>query len=106
MAQTQAAEPRRHVIHKTPSAARYLNVSPPTLERWRQQGTGPKFIRVGLRGVRYLESDLDAYVEAQRRSSTSDLDGDTATISDKELEAIRAASTPTRRRRLRETTTP
>ena len=44
-----------------------LEVSLRTLERWRQQGTGPAFIRVG-RSPRYRRSDIDAWLERQRRS--------------------------------------
>jgi excisionase family DNA binding protein len=44
-----------------------LEVSLRTLERWRQQGTGPAFIRVG-RSPRYRRSDIDAWLERQRRT--------------------------------------
>jgi excisionase family DNA binding protein len=44
-----------------------LQVSVRTLERWRQEGTGPAFIRVG-RSPRYRRSDIDAWLERQRRS--------------------------------------
>jgi excisionase family DNA binding protein len=44
-----------------------LQVSVRTLERWRQEGTGPAFIRVG-RSPRYRRSDIDAWLEQQRRS--------------------------------------
>ena len=41
-----------------------------TLQSRRLKGLPPKFIKVG-RLVRYLQTDLDAFLEAQRRSSTS-----------------------------------
>jgi excisionase family DNA binding protein len=44
-----------------------LQVSVRTLERWRQEGTGPAFVRVG-RSPRYRRSDIDAWLERQRRS--------------------------------------
>jgi excisionase family DNA binding protein len=44
-----------------------LQVSLRTLERWRQEGTGPAFIRVG-RSPRYRRSDVDAWLERQRRT--------------------------------------
>jgi excisionase family DNA binding protein len=44
-----------------------LQVSMRTLERWRQEGTGPAFVRVG-RSLRYRRSDIDAWLERQRRS--------------------------------------
>ena len=43
-----------------------LQVSVRTLERWRQEGTGPTFIQVG-RSPRYRRSDVDAWLEQQRR---------------------------------------
>jgi excisionase family DNA binding protein len=43
-----------------------LEVSLRTLERWRQEGTGPTFIRVG-RSPRYRRADIDAWLERQRR---------------------------------------
>jgi excisionase family DNA binding protein len=44
-----------------------LQVSLRTLERWRQEGTGPAFIRVG-RSPRYRRSDIDAWLQRQRRT--------------------------------------
>jgi excisionase family DNA binding protein len=44
-----------------------LEVSLRTLERWRQQGTGPAFIRVG-RSPRYRRADIDAWLERQRQT--------------------------------------
>lgn len=55
----------------TPQAAEYLgNLRPNTLEIWRIQGTGPVYKKCG-RLVRYSVADLDAYLEAQTRRSTS-----------------------------------
>ena len=42
-----------------------------TLQRWRVMGYGPPFIKIGHR-VRYVEGDLIAWLESQRRKSTSD----------------------------------
>ena len=44
-----------------------LQVSVRTLERWRQEGTGPAFIQVG-RSPRYRRVDVDAWLEQQRRT--------------------------------------
>ena len=57
--------------HITPKAAAYVSASPRTLENWRQQGKGPKYLKIG-RSVVYLESDLEAWLQSQRRSSTSE----------------------------------
>ena len=51
-------------------AAELLNLSPRTLQRFRVEGRGPKFVKLGKR-VFYLEADLRAYVDACRRQSTS-----------------------------------
>ena len=45
-------------------------ISPRTLQRWRVEGVGPKWIKVG-RLVRYRRSDLEAYLETRVRQSTS-----------------------------------
>ena len=52
-------------------AAELLGLSPRTLQRFRVEGRGPQFVKLGKRVV-YLETDLRAYVEASRRRSTSD----------------------------------
>ena len=66
------AKARRPPLN-TPAAASYLNVLPSYLERLRCNGGGPVFVkRNGL--VRYDPSDLDAWLEAGKRQSTSDDD--------------------------------
>jgi hypothetical protein len=55
----------------TKSAAKKLeNLSPRTLEKWRVLGQGPAFRKFG-RKVVYAESDLEAWADGQRRTSTS-----------------------------------
>ena len=56
---------------RTPEAAAYIGCSPRTLEKFRQTGGGPVYLKVG-RSVLYLRSDLDLYLEQCRRASTSD----------------------------------
>ena len=56
---------------RTPKAAAYIGCSPRTLEKFRQTGGGPVYLKVG-RSVLYLKSDLDLYLEQCRRASTSD----------------------------------
>lgn len=51
-------------------AARRLGMKVSTLRRWRWQGIGPVFCRIGA-AVRYDPSDLDAFITAGRRASTS-----------------------------------
>jgi predicted DNA-binding transcriptional regulator AlpA len=50
-------------------AAALLGKSEAWLERSRWAGTGPLYTRIG-RSVRYLKSDLIAYLESNRRSGT------------------------------------
>jgi excisionase family DNA binding protein len=52
------------------TAAKLLGVSVRTLERHRITGTGPRFARLG-RLIRYRRSDLDDWVQASLRTSTS-----------------------------------
>ena len=52
-------------------AAKILCVAVATLRRWRWDGKGPQFRKIGG-AVRYALSDLQAFVEAAARRSTSD----------------------------------
>lgn len=52
-------------------AAKALDVSERTLERWRVEGRGPRFIKLG-KLVSYTETDLRDFVERGRRQSTGD----------------------------------
>lgn len=52
-------------------AADFLNVSIRSLQAWRVKGGGPKYSKIG-RSVRYRQCDLDAFVEGNLTSSTSD----------------------------------
>ncbi len=52
-------------------AANYLGLAAATLSKWRCHGDGPPFIKVG-RLVRYRRADLDAFLQAGLRLSTSD----------------------------------
>ena len=52
-------------------AAALLKISVKTLQGWRSRGGGPRFIKLG-RCVRYALADLEAFVQAAVRSSTSD----------------------------------
>lgn len=51
--------------------ATLLGVSTKALERWRLVGKGPKWLRCG-RLARYRPEDLEAWIEAGLRQSTSD----------------------------------
>ena len=56
-------------------AAEYLggkkSLSPKTLDKWRNTGDGPDYLKVG-RSVRYDQAKLDEWLEGRRRRSTSE----------------------------------
>lgn len=53
-------------------AAALLRVSPITLSRWRIQGCGPRWIKMGPKRVAYAVDDLLAWTNTQKRTSTSE----------------------------------
>ena len=52
-------------------AAEALGLKVATLRRWRWAGRGPPFFKIG-NAVRYAAEDIDAFIQAARRTSTSD----------------------------------
>jgi predicted DNA-binding transcriptional regulator AlpA len=52
-------------------AALALRLSERTLERLRVSGLGPRFIKLG-KAIRYREADLEAWITAHMRGSTSE----------------------------------
>ena len=61
-----------HTKLNTAAAADYCGSTESTFEKLRLTGGGPVFIKNGRRVV-YQVSDLDAWLSANRRRSTSDL---------------------------------
>lgn len=57
---------------RTPEAARYVALSVSTLTKMRLTGDGPPFVQIGPRAVAYRRADLNAWLEARVRRSTSD----------------------------------
>ncbi len=55
-------------------AARILGLSVKTLRRWRWAGKPPRFLKIGA-AVRYDPTELAAFIEAARRTSTTDTGG-------------------------------
>lgn len=53
-------------LHSAKQTADYLGVDYFTLARWRGEGKGPTFIRVG-RQIRYRERDLLAWLESENQ---------------------------------------
>jgi predicted DNA-binding transcriptional regulator AlpA len=52
-------------------AASFLGFSPSTLAKMRLRGDGPPYSKLGNRIVVYDRNDLEAWVNARKRSSTS-----------------------------------
>lgn len=65
-------QPAQRVL-RTPEAASYVGLSASTLEKFRVIGNGPTFLRAGPKIVVYRIEDLDAWLNVNRRRSTSDL---------------------------------
>lgn len=57
---------------RAPDAAAYVGLSPSTLAKMRLRGDGPVYSKAGPRIVIYDKLDLDAWLSAQRRRSTSE----------------------------------
>lgn len=58
---------------RAPDAAAYVGLSPSTLAKMRLRGDGPVYSKAGPRIVIYDKLDLDAWLSAQRRRSTSEI---------------------------------
>jgi hypothetical protein len=70
-AERRADQSRQSKRVRTKDAANYCNCSESYLNKLRSIGGGPVFIKRG-RLVVYDTSDLDAWLDAGRRTSTSD----------------------------------
>ena len=66
---TFASKASNEPLTETDAAAR-LGLKVATLRAWRHQGRGPAFVRLG-RAIRYLTTDIDAFLDANRHSSTA-----------------------------------
>jgi predicted site-specific integrase-resolvase len=51
--------------------SKLIEVSKRTLERWRVEGSGPYFVKAGRKCL-YRPDDVDAWLDANRRKSTSE----------------------------------
>jgi len=64
----------QNVLYDEEAAGRYIGganspVSARTLQRWRLEGIGPVFVKLG-RLVRYRQSDLEHFLDESARKST------------------------------------
>jgi len=57
-------ESQNDPLLETGTLAEQLDVRPVTLEKWRQNGTGPRYIKIG-RLVRYRQSDVDQWLQSR-----------------------------------------
>jgi predicted DNA-binding transcriptional regulator AlpA len=53
-----------------------LSLAPATLRNWRVTGLGPRFVRLSARAVRYRGADVETWLSARVRRSTSEADRD------------------------------
>jgi predicted DNA-binding transcriptional regulator AlpA len=58
------------------AAAALLGISTWTLRSWRRRGVrkGPRFVRVGMRAVKFPLSELTAFVDRKRAESFAETD--------------------------------
>jgi predicted DNA-binding transcriptional regulator AlpA len=63
---------QRGRLRSEPDAARYCAVSTRTLQQYRLTGAGPVYVQIGSRRIGYRLADLDAWLDARRRRSTTD----------------------------------
>lgn len=68
---SEHSQSRVEPIFDTRAAAPLIGVTPGTLQVWRCQGKGPRFIKSGSRVV-YRLRDINAYLDSRIRKSTSD----------------------------------
>ena len=55
-------------MYDTNQLADLLGLSPVTLQRWRADGTGPDWIKVGSKAVRYTNQAVEDWLRVQERS--------------------------------------
>lgn len=57
---------RKTPLATTEQVAELLNVVPGTLRNWRSEGTGPAYIKLGVREIRYDMTEVRAWIKANR----------------------------------------
>ncbi len=57
------------IILSEDEAAKRIGISVRTLQRWRYEGGGPKFTRLGVRRLGYQEADLKSWAEGRSFAS-------------------------------------
>lgn len=62
------ASPFPNTWLSTKEAARFLGIHPDTLRRWRREGIGPRYSRIG-RLIRYHVDTLDEWLRSKEQDS-------------------------------------
>ena len=57
------------MIRTEQEAADLLKISVRTLQRWRREGIGPSYTRLGVRRLGYADDDLQAWTKRNRFTS-------------------------------------
>ena len=70
--QNAASEASVRIALTTGEAAAYLGMAASTLNKWRCDGDGPHFLKLG-RAVRYRQDDLDRFLETRMFRSTAEI---------------------------------
>ena len=60
----------RRPLLKEKATAECLGIEEATLRRWRWEGKGPRFAKIGA-AVRYDPDDIDDFITASKRESTT-----------------------------------
>lgn len=61
------------VYYTAPEAANYVGLSASYLAKLRMKSgrlTGPKYLRIGSRAIRYCRKDLDAWMQSKHSGNT------------------------------------
>lgn len=61
---------QRKNLAEPKSVAEYMGTSPQNLAQMRYRGTGPNFVKLGHRAIRYRWSDVEAWIEANTLSQS------------------------------------
>ena len=61
-----------HELIAETEAAKFLNLTPRSMQAMRQRGDGPRYVVISSRCLRYRRIGLRAWADARMRSSTSD----------------------------------